>query len=143
MEQTTNPDKFKNTLILILAGVAILFACTTFFRKDGEYAQQVKDLHAANEKLQAERALIDHQIVELQKAYNALEVKETALLDAIAQKEAEIAKSRAQATKSKAQLDHIMKEMAETRRKIKELTDNPPNRTGNDLLNSLKLKTQK
>ena len=41
------------------------------------------------------------------------------------------------------ELDKIMKSLAETRRKIEELKKNPPNITGNDLINSIKIKTKK
>jgi hypothetical protein len=40
-------------------------------------------------------------------------------------------------------LDKMRKEMEETKNQITELRKNPPNRTGDDLLNSLKMKTLK
>jgi uncharacterized coiled-coil DUF342 family protein len=61
----------------------------------------------------------------------------------ISDQELEIQKFKTKANASKEQLNKLLKEMEETRNKIQELKNNPTNRTGQDLINSLKIKTIK
>lgn len=132
----------KNILILFLLVCVVIFGYKTFFTSDKLYKEKVKQLEAANKKLQEERAAIDLKIDSLNVEYGKLKDRESVLAQEIAKRDKEIEKDKAAAAKSKAELDKFKKEMAETQEKIAEMKKHPANRTGDDLLNSLKIKTQ-
>ena len=133
----------KNILIGILLICTIIFGYKTFFTSDKLYKEKLKQLEAANKLLQAERAAIDLKIDSLKSEYDKLKAHEQKLANDIANRDAEIAKDKAAAAKSQAELNKFKHEMAETQRKIEDIKEHPANRTGDDLLNSLKLKTIK
>ena len=133
----------KNILIGILLICTIIFGYKTFFTSDKLYKEKLKQLEAANKKLQEERVAIDLRIDSLKTEYNKLKEHEAKLAKDIANRDSEIAKDKAAAAKSQAELNKFKREMAETQQKIVDMKEHPANRTGYDLLNSLKLKTLK
>lgn len=142
----TKPTLFtdpRNIIIAILLIGVFVFAAVVFYGGDSAYKKRVKELQSENATLQAQRDSIDLVISGLEKDYKKLLLKEAALLADIAKRDAEIAQAKAAANRSKAELDRLKKDLAKTRKEIKEREVNPANRTGDDLLNSLKLKTQK
>jgi hypothetical protein len=54
--------------------------------------------------------------------------------------EKEVLSNKENAEKSKQELNRLRKSIDENRKKLQHIKDNPPNRTGDDLLNSLKTK---
>jgi hypothetical protein len=132
----------KDILIVILLGLALIFAWTTFFGGDSLYKHKVKELEADNKKLQNERKLIDAKILNIQARFDSLCVEDKKLQGIISAKDIEIEKNKKSAAKSKAELDVIRKNLEDTRKQIEEAKKNPPNREGQDLINSLKIKTQ-
>jgi septal ring factor EnvC (AmiA/AmiB activator) len=132
----------KNIIILALFVGMMIFASIVLLGKSSNYKQQVKDLEAKNKVLQSERVEIHKRVAALEREYEALKKKEAELLADIAKRDIEIANSKAAASRSKAELDKLKKDLQKTREDIKNHEDNPANRTGDDLLNSLKLKTK-
>jgi chromosome segregation ATPase len=132
----------KDILILVLLGLALIFAWTTFFGGDALYKHKVKELEADNKRLQEERKSIDAKILVIQAKFDSLSVEDKKLQGIIEVKDAEIDKNKKSAARSKAELDTIRKRLEETRKQIEEAKKNPPNREGQDLINSLKIKTQ-
>jgi len=132
----------KNLLILFLLVCVVIFGYKTFFTGDKLYKEKLKQLEAANKKLQQERIAIDLRIDSLKLEYGKLKDHEVKLAKEISDRDKEIAKDKAAAAKSKAELNKFKQEMAETQEKIAEMKKHPANRTGDDLLNSLKIKTQ-
>lgn len=133
----------KNILIGILLICTIIFGTKTFFTSDKLYKEKLKQIELANEKLKKERITIDLKINTLKIEYSKLKDHETKLNKEITNRDFEIAKNKATAARSQAELAKFKQDLIETQNKIKLLKDNPPNRTGEDLLNSLKIKTQK
>ena len=87
--------------------------------------------------------VVFHHLKALEIDFNKLKVKEQALQQKIDRLEIEIFQSKQNANRSQGELNRLRQKLAETRRRIKDLKDNPPNRTGDDLLNSIKIKTMK
>ena len=85
----------------------------------------------------------DEQNEILSLEFTKLQAKELELANDIKKRDLEIAKSKENANKSKRELEKFKREIEETKRKIDSLKSHPANRTGDDLLNSIKLKTQK
>lgn len=132
-----------NIVILILLAFCLVFGWMVLFRGDSGYKEKLKQLEAANAQLQEQRANINGKIDSLQCEYTKLKAHEAVLAADVAQRDAAIAKTKAEAARSQAELAKIKHEMEETIRKIEEAKAHPANRTGDDLLNSLKLKTSK
>jgi chromosome segregation ATPase len=133
----------RNIIILVLLLGVFLFGGIVFFGGDSSYKKELKELQKENKALQAQRDSIDRVIAGLEVDYKKLLQKEAALLADIAKRDADIAAAKAAANRSRAELDRLKKELEKTREEIKKHETNPANRTGDDLLNSLKLKTGK
>ena len=132
--------EIKDWLIVGLLILCLIFGYKTLTSGDSEYKRKVEELHLANEKLIKERASIDSTILEIDKRYKKLQFKDSILTIEISKRDKIIAANIAKANKSQAELSKIKSQMDLTRKKITELKKNPPNRTGDSLVNSLKLK---
>ena len=132
----------KKILLLILLLCVIIFGYKTFFPDNKLYKEKLKQLEEANKKLQQEKAVIDLKINSLKSEYDKLKNHEKQLAAEIDERDKKIAKDKVAAARSKAELDKSKKEIAEIQKKIAEMKEKPANRTGDDLLNSLKIKTQ-
>lgn len=132
----------KNVMLAILMVVCIVLAYLAFTKDGGEYKQQLKDLAQKNAEIEKQRKTIDSTLSVLKLQYDSLKQQEAVLVATIENQDAEIEKRKKIAAQSQAELDSIKKELANTREAIKKAKANPPNRTGDDLLNSLKIKTR-
>lgn len=132
----------KNILLAILVIACLVLAYLAFTKDGGEYKQQLKDLAQKNAEIEKQRKSIDITLSVLKLQYDSLKKQEAALVATIETQEKEIERRKTIAAKSQAELESIKRELANTRDAIKKAKDNPPNRTGDDLLNSLKIKTR-
>jgi hypothetical protein len=133
----------KSILILVLLGFSLFFGYSWYFRGDSGYKERLKQLEIRNKIIEHQKDSISEVLVKKEMDFIKLKESESILESEIASLEMDILNARRNANKSKFELDKIMKSLAETRRKIEELKKNPPNRTGNDLINSIKIKTKK
>jgi septal ring factor EnvC (AmiA/AmiB activator) len=133
----------KSILILFLLAGCLIFGYMWYFKRDPGYKKELKELRADNERIKRERDSINVHLKSLEIDFNKLKQNEKVLQQKISDLEVEIEKSKQKANKSQAELNRLRLKLEETRRKIKELKNNPPNRTGDDLLNSIKIKTMK
>ena len=133
----------KNILIVVLLAGCMIFGYMWFFRNDGGYKQKILDLEGEKKELIIAREKLEKDVVVLEKNFDDLKKKESSLAADIKKRDEEIRRRKEEAAKSRAELDNMKKGLKETQEKIVELKKNPSNRTGDDLLNSLKLKTQK
>jgi septal ring factor EnvC (AmiA/AmiB activator) len=132
----------KNIIILVLFIGMMMFASIALLSNSSEYKQKLQELQTKNQALQNERVEIQKRVATLESEYELLKKKEAALLADIAKRDTEITNLKATAGRSRAELDKLKKDLQKTRSEIENHEKNPANRTGNDLLNSLKLKTQ-
>lgn len=133
----------KDALIIGLLIMTIIFGYFTFFQSDPLYKQKVKELEADNKRLQEERRAIDARLAQTQRRIDSLTVIENQLNAIISSKDEEIERNKRKATASRAELDKIKSELEKVRKQIEDAKKNPPNREGQDLINSLKIKTAK
>lgn len=131
----------KSILIIVLLGLTLLFGYRWYFDTDNSnYKNQLKDLKNQNEILKKQRDSVDIKINLLESDLLKLIENEKSLLVKIGLMTAEIDSAKKNAAKSKLELERLKTELYNTKKKIEHLKKNPPNRTGDDLLNSLKTK---
>ena len=133
----------KSILILVLLGFSLIFFYMWYFRGSDNYKDDLKKLKQENKELHEKRDSIQLHLNSLNDSFNELRKQDSLLKVKISDQELEIQKFKTKANASKEQLNKLLKEMEETRNKIQELKNSPPNRTGQDLINSLKIKTIK
>jgi peptidoglycan hydrolase CwlO-like protein len=134
---------YKNIIIIFLLIGCLIFGYISLFRGDKLYEYKLEELKKENLILLKMKDSLGLKINGLESQFITLKAKETELINDINNRDLEIARSKEKASKSKAELDKFKREMQETRNKIDSLKAHPANRTGDDLLNSIKLKTQK
>jgi peptidoglycan hydrolase CwlO-like protein len=132
----------KTIAIAVLVLLVLIFGATTFFKKDSLYKYKLEELQKVYDAEHKKRDSLDQELVKVRAEFAALKVKERQLAADVARLDQDIASAKNDAKRSKEELGHAKASLEETRKKIANLKSNPPNRTGEDLLNSLKLKTQ-
>jgi len=132
----------KDILILVLLGISLFLGYSWYFKGNSGYKEKVKQLEKEYKELEKEKNLIDLEITKWKSKYDSLEVVDKKIQSDLLLLQEEVKRAEEEAKKSKQQLSKIRAELAETRKKIEEFKRNPPNRTGDDLLESLKNKTK-
>lgn len=132
----------KSILILVLLGLTLLFGFKWFFSGDKASKERVKQLEQQFKELESQKKLVDLEINSWRAKSDSLRQLDVKLQADLAKQAAQTKKAEIEAQKSKANLDRLKKDIAETEHKIEEFKKNPPNRTGDALLESLKNKTK-
>jgi flagellar basal body-associated protein FliL len=132
----------KSIIILVLLGLTLLFGYKWFFGGNKESKQRVKQLEQEFKQLESQKKLVDLEIATWKAKSDSLIKIDIKLQEDLARQEAETKKAEIESQKSKANLDKLKKDIIEIQNKIKEFKKNPPNRTGDELLESLKNKTK-
>jgi len=132
----------KNITIAVLVLLVLIFGVMTFFKKDSLYKYKLEQLKKEYDKERALRDSLDTEIFKVNNELAALKVREKELSKEVARLDTEINTAKETANLYQKELDRTHVLLEETRKQIKQLKSNPPNRTGNKLLESLKLKTQ-
>lgn len=135
-------NELKNILVSVLLCLTLIFAYS-WVLEDGGSDEKVDALKRELEELSLKKKESDRIKDSLRSETDRLESQGKRLESDISRLESEIRDAIARANQSAKNLDRINKELAETRRKIEEFKKNPPNRTGDDLINSIKIKTKK
>ncbi len=133
----------KTIIILVLLGISLLFGYKWFFSNDPSLKKRLKEIESEYNTLEEKKKDADKRIKELENEFIVLQKKDKELQDKVVKLESDIKIAEQNAANSKNNLDKMKKELEETKHKIEDFKKNPPNRTGDDLLNSLKNKTQK
>jgi chromosome segregation ATPase len=132
----------KSILILILLGLTLLFGFKWFFSGDKSSKERVKQLEQQFKELESLKKSVDLEIITWRKKTDSLKNLSIKLQYELVEQESLTKKAESEAIKSKSNLDKLRSDLAETQNKIREIKNNPPNRTGNALLESLKNKTK-
>ena len=93
-------------------------------------------------ELEAQKKAVDLEITTWRAKSDSLRQLDVKLQAELAKQEAQTKKAEIEANKSKANLDKLKHDLEETQNKINEFKKNPPNRTGDALLESLKNKSK-
>lgn len=131
----------KSWLILILLGFALIFGYKWYF-SGPDNKDEIKALLEQNKVIQKERDSLKTARVILENDFNNLRMNDSLKASEIARLDKSISIMQEEVNRSRRDFDKIRKELEETRKKIEEFKKNPPNRTGDDLINSLKNKTK-
>ena len=133
---------FKSILILILLGFALFFGYKLYFTDDSDYKNKIKELEEQYQILEDEKnqnkLIIEKYKVEL----DSIMIQDSLNLIKISELEGKVFEAEQKAESSKKKFDKLQKQLEETRKKIEDFKKNPPNREGDDLLNSIKNKTK-
>ena len=134
--------EIKSILILVLLGLTLLFGFKWFFSGNKESKERVKQLEQQFKELESQKKLVDLEIINWISKSDSLKQLDIKLQAELTKQEAETKKAEIEAKKSKANLDKLKRDIEETQQKIENFKKNPPNRTGDALLESLKNKTK-
>ena len=120
-----------------------MFSWIWFFGGGAQYRNKIKNLEAERKEFLKEREILYKSVDSLSLVNNELIIKDLQLKIKIDVLNQELEFYKKSADKSKRELEENRLKLAETRKQIKELKENPLNRTGYDLINSLKQKVKK
>ena len=132
----------KSILILVLLLTTLIFGYKWFYSNDSASKERVKQLELEFKELEKKKLANNLEIDSLKNAFNLLKLEDARLKEELVKLENEARLAEITAAQSKEKLAKLRAELAETRRKIEEFKKNPPNRTGDVLIQSLKNKTQ-
>lgn len=135
----------KSILILMLLIISLFLGYNWYFgnTSNSDYKKQVKKLREENKKLKIDRDSLSLNINKLEDDFKKIKESEDSLLIKIEISKSEILELNRGANVSKNELAKLRKELYEINKRIKEFNDNPPNRVGDDLINSIKNKTKR
>lgn len=136
-------EKQKNIAIVILALIIIAMAGFILLKGDSAYKKKVEELQAENSVLHFQRDSINSIIADLEKDYKEIEKRKSYLASEVNRRSAEAAKQKEEADCARTELQGMKTELEKTRESINDRAKKPANRTGSDLINSLKIKTGK
>ena len=133
---------FKSIIILILLGLTLIFGYNWYLKGDDGIKEKLKELQSRYDEIEKEKEESNKRLKE-----NAFIIDSLVLSDSInnlkiSTLEFNVSEAEKRANKIAKDLGKIHRELEITRNKIKEFKENPPNRTGDDLLNSIKNKTK-
>ena len=137
-----NKDKLYLILISILLLTALIFGYKWFYSGNSASKERVKQLETEFKELEEKKKASDARIKYWETNFATLQAKSDSLKAEIDALERQTKAAEAEAKKSKARFEELSKELAKTRHNIEEFKKNPPNRTGDLLLESLKNKTK-
>lgn len=133
---------FKSILVLILLGFALFFGYKWYFTDNSDYKKRIKELKEQYQILEDEKnknnLIIERYKVEL----DSIMIQDSLNLIRISELEVKVFDSEQKAKNSKKQFLKLQNQLEETRKKIEDFKKNPPNRTGDSLLESIKNKTK-
>jgi len=132
---------FKNAIITLTIIFCVIAVGYSFFNIT-DYKQKIDSLRSQNSVLEENRKRLALEFASLKKDLEDFKERETALNKKIQSQAKEIEDAKQEANKSFSALMSMRADLAKTRKKIKDLEAAPANRVGEDLLNSLKIKSQ-
>lgn len=132
----------KSILILALLGISLFFGLNWFWSGDKSSKERVKQLEKEFKDLECKKQEVDKEIHLWRLKSDSLKSLDEKLQKELAKQELLTKKAEQEAQKSRANLEKMRNDLAETRKKIEDVKNNPPNRTGDALLESLKNKTK-
>lgn len=135
-------EKLYFIVIAVLLVFCLIFGYKWYFGGNSASEERVKQLEKEFLALEEKKKASEERIKYWENQFNCLKKQDDSLKTKIFEMEQATLAAEINAKKSKAKFEKIMKELEETRKKIAEFKKNPPNRTGDLLLESLKNKTK-
>ena len=132
----------KSILILVLLGFTLIFGYKWYFSGDDASEEKLNQLQEQYDEIEKEKQESNKRLNDNAIIIDSLMVADSLNTERIALLEFNVGEAEDKAEESAGKLSEMQKQLADTRKKIEELKKNPPNRTGDDLLNSIKNKTK-
>jgi cell division protein FtsB len=132
----------KSILILVLLGFTLIFGYKWYFSGDDTSEEKLNQLQEQYDEIEKEKQESNKRLNDNSIIIDSLMVADSLNTERIALLEFNVREAEDKAEESAGKLSEMQKQLAATRKKIEELKKNPPNRTGDDLLNSIKNKTK-
>ena len=114
-----------------------------FLGSDSGSKERIHQLENNIAALEKKKQISEKNIAYWIKRFSNLQERQDSITLVIGRLEKEAITAETNANISKNKLETLKKELASTRKKIEDFKKNPPNRTGNSLLESIKNKTSK
>jgi LysM repeat protein len=128
---------FNIILILFLLISTVGFGLTWYFGGFSESKERVKQLERDYKKLEAEKKIAEEKVAAWQEVYRLKDIEDKKLIIEVTNAKKEVMIARAMAAKFESELSSIKGDMAQTRREIEELKNNPKVLTDEELLKDL------
>lgn len=132
----------KTILILVLLAISLVFGWNWYFGGGKEFRNKIKQLEKERKELLKERDVLINRSDSLLYINKVLEINDSIQRISIERRDKEIKTLKATSTKTRKELEETRNRLLEIRKQIDWLRKNPMNRTGEDLLKSIKEKTQ-
>ena len=134
---------FNKVLIIFLLISTIGFGLTWYFGVFDASKERVKQLEEDYKKLEAEKKVAEEKVAAWQEVYRLKDIEDKKMVIEITNAKKEVMIARAIAAKFELELSNIKGDMAQTRREIEELKNNPKVLTDEELLTDLIKNTTK
>ena len=131
----------KSWLIVVLLGFSLFFFYMWYFRGPST-KDDIKSLKSDIIRIQKERDSLANARVILQKDFDILKNQDSLRSVEISNLDNNLITMQSQLDKTKSDFDKVRKDFEDSQLKFNQLKNTPPNRTGNDLINSIKNKTK-
>jgi len=128
---------FNIILILFLLISTVGFGLTWYFGGFSESKERVKQLERDYKKLEGEKKIAEEKVAAWQEVYRLKDIEDKKLIIEVTNAKKEVTIARAMAAKFQLELSNIKGDMAQTRREIEELKNNPRVLTDEELLKDL------
>jgi len=132
----------KSIIILVLLAVSLIFGLMWFWKSDDVAKNNIKQLKNEMKELEAQKVIIEKNIEIRHFKFDSLEIISNDLYNKNLKLEQMVLKAEENARKSKVELIKVKSRVDIKKGKIEEFKRNPSDRTGDDLLNSIKNKTK-
>ena len=133
---------FKSILILILLGATLIFGYKWYFGGNSEYKEKLKALQEQYDEIEKQKSESDKRLIIINNEKDSLSIQDSLSKKRILELEDGVMLAQRESDKSKEMFNKLKAELAITKKKIEDLKNNPPNRTGDELLESIKNKTK-
>ena len=130
----------KNILIIIFFGCTLFFGYSWYFKGDDGSAERAKALETQFVQLKIGKEKSDKKIIELKSKFDIIRKEDAILKSRVVELSAKTASAELAAAKSKAELESSRRKINKIRESIHSIEKTPVNRTGADLIQSLKTK---
>ena len=130
----------KNIIIIILFGLLIFFIYKSYFSGDDSYKEDIELLKNKNKEIIKERDSLTVVFKELEQDFDSIKERELILDSIINNANKNIDNAKKEAYKSKKELSVLREKLNKSNKKIKNLINNPPNKSDSLLIESLKEK---
>lgn len=132
----------KSILIIFFLGLSLFFGYKWYFTTGNkkEYKEKVEKLQMDNKKIREVRDSLQTAFFDMQKQYQVIVEKDSLLRKEVIHLRQETIDLKNRAERTVNELKRLRIDLERVNKKIRELENNPPNKTDHELIESLKNK---